>query len=82
MLYSMNDTQILVLGAGELGMAVLRSLAKHLALHSGTTLTVLLRPSTIASDSPSKQQEIALDVRDPLRSQDRMEWVIAHFPSI
>jgi hypothetical protein len=55
----MNDTQILVLGAGELGMAVLRSLAKHLALHSGTTLTVLLRPSTIASDSPSKQQDTA-----------------------
>jgi hypothetical protein len=55
----MSDTQILVLGAGELGMAVLRSLAKHVALHSGTTLTVLLRPSTIASDSPGKQQDIA-----------------------
>jgi hypothetical protein len=40
-------------------MPVLRNLAKHLALHSGSTLTVLLRPSTIASDSPSKRRDIA-----------------------
>ena len=55
----MNNTPILVLGAGELGMAVLRNLAKRVALFSGTTLAVLLRPSTIASNDPSKQREIA-----------------------
>lgn len=53
------DTPILVLGAGELGMSVLRNLAKHAASFSGTTLTVLLRPSTIASHAPSKQRDIA-----------------------
>lgn len=55
----MNNVSILVLGAGELGMAVLRSLAKHVALFSGTTLTVLLRPSTITSQEPSKQRNLA-----------------------
>ena len=55
----MNNVSILVLGAGELGMAVLRSLAKRVALFSGTTLTVLLRPSTITSHDPSKQRDLA-----------------------
>ena len=54
-----HGTPILVLGAGELGMSVLRNLAKRAASFSGTTLTVLLRPSTIASHAPSKQQDIA-----------------------
>ncbi len=53
------NTPILVLGAGELGMSVLRNLAKRATLASGTTLTVLLRPSTIASHDPRKQQDIA-----------------------
>jgi saccharopine dehydrogenase-like NADP-dependent oxidoreductase len=53
------NTRILVLGAGELGMAVLRNLAKHAALHSGTTLTVLLRPATVASTDPNKQRDVA-----------------------
>jgi hypothetical protein len=61
------DTPILVLGASELGMSVLRNLAKHAAPFSGTTLTVLLRPSTIASHAPSKQRDIgelhSLDVK-------------------
>ena len=55
----MNNLSILVLGAGELGTAVLRSLAKHVDQFSGTALTVLLRPSTITSHDPSKQREIA-----------------------
>lgn len=54
-----HGTPILVLGAGELGMSVLRNLAKRAASFSGTTLTVLLRPSTIASHAPSKQRDIA-----------------------
>lgn len=56
----MNNTSILVLGAGELGMAVLRNLAKRVALHPGTTLTVLLRPATLTSQEPSKQQDLAV----------------------
>ncbi|EHL30393.1 hypothetical protein LDG_7730 [Legionella drancourtii LLAP12] len=40
-------------------MAVLRNLATHISSSSGTTVTVLLRPSSINSDSSRKQQEIA-----------------------
>lgn len=50
---------ILVLGAGELGMAVLRRLAERAAPSSGATVTVLLRPSTITSHEPGKQRDIA-----------------------
>jgi hypothetical protein len=63
----MNNTSILVLGAGELGMSVLRNLARRVDSSSGTTLTVLLRLSSINSEAPSKQREVAelrsLDVR-------------------
>jgi hypothetical protein len=52
------NTSILVLGAGELGMAVLRSLARRAAEFPDTTLTVLLRPATIASDDPDKQRDM------------------------
>jgi NmrA-like family len=54
-----DNSSILVLGAGELGMAVLRGLAGCAARSPGTTLTVLLRPSTIASRDPAKQRDIA-----------------------
>jgi len=55
----MNDTRILVLGAGELGMAVLRNLAQRIDLLPGTTLTVLLRSSTITAPTPDKRRDIA-----------------------
>lgn len=55
----MSNGSILVLGAGELGMAVVRGLAERAASSSGTTITVLLRPSTIDSDDPGKQKNIA-----------------------
>lgn len=55
----MNNTSILVLGAGELGMAVLRNLVSRVASSSGTIVTVLLRPSSIHPDTPSKQRDIA-----------------------
>lgn len=55
----MSNTSILVLGAGELGMAVLRQLARHSASSSGTTVTVLLRPTSIHSEAPGKQRDIA-----------------------
>ncbi|WP_296254477.1 MULTISPECIES: aromatic alcohol reductase [unclassified Pseudomonas] len=48
---------ILVLGAGELGMSVLRNLAP-LAARSDTPVTVLLRASAIESQAPGKQQDI------------------------
>lgn len=53
----MNNTSTLVLGAGELGMAVLRGLAQ-LAPSADTTLTVLLRPATLASDAPDKRRDL------------------------
>lgn len=52
------DRGILVLGAGELGMAVLRQLARLAALSNGTRVAVLLRPSTLKSDEPSKKAAI------------------------
>jgi hypothetical protein len=50
---------ILVLGAGELGMAVLRGLARRTAASPGVTLTVLLRPQSITSEEPAKQRDLA-----------------------
>lgn len=47
---------ILVLGAGQLGMAVLRNLAPRVAEGQ---LSVLLRASAIASDDPAKQGDLA-----------------------
>ncbi len=55
----MNDSPILVLGAGELGMAVLRGLAGRASRHPGTTFTVLLRPASMASQDPGKQGDLA-----------------------
>ena len=46
---------VLVLGAGQLGMAVLRNLAPRMGKGQ---LSVLLRPSTLASDNPAKQQDL------------------------
>jgi hypothetical protein len=48
---------ILVLGAGELGLAVLRQLSR-LAAPQNVPVTVLLRPATLHSPDPAKQQEI------------------------
>ncbi len=58
-----DSTTILVLGAGELGMAVLRSLAGRAKHSPGTTVSVLLRPSSIDSADPHKRRDI-----DELRS--------------
>lgn len=54
-----EPSSILVLGAGELGKAVLRGLTGSESRPPGATITVLLRPSTIDSPDPSKQREIA-----------------------
>ncbi|MFM0042914.1 aromatic alcohol reductase [Paraburkholderia sediminicola] len=50
---------ILVLGAGELGMAVLHSLARHTASRPGVSVAALLRSSTIASSDSLKQKDVA-----------------------
>jgi len=55
----MDNTSILVLGAGELGMSVLRNLARRVDSSSGTTVTVLLRLSSINPEAPSKQRDVA-----------------------
>ena len=47
---------ILVLGAGELGMAVLRGLAEH-PQRKSHKICVLLRPATIDSTDPQKQAQ-------------------------
>ena len=50
------NPSLLVLGAGQLGMAVLR----HLAPRAGKgSLSVLLRPSSIESSDRAKQQDLA-----------------------
>ncbi|MFC3559507.1 aromatic alcohol reductase [Pedobacter jamesrossensis] len=55
----MDNTSILVLGAGELGMTVLRNLAQHPSRSSVETITVLLKPSTIESKDRAKIRDIA-----------------------
>src|SRR4051794_10995464 len=51
----MSVSSILVLGAGELGEAILAALAVHPRVLAGTTrLAVLLRPSSITSTDPTK----------------------------
>ncbi|KAL4867998.1 hypothetical protein BDV12DRAFT_109027 [Aspergillus spectabilis] len=49
--------KVLVIGAGELGTQVLLSLAQH-PQSKDTSISVLLRPSTISSPSPEKAKEI------------------------
>ena len=53
----MTTNNILVLGAGELGTAILTSLSKHSP--PSTKIAVLLRPSTLTSTSPTKVKELA-----------------------
>ena len=55
----LNNKPILVLGAGQLGLAVLRHLAAHAERGAGVALSVLLRPASAASSDPAKQQDLA-----------------------
>ena len=64
--HTMNQTDpnstsqnILVLGAGELGLPVLRNLAKRAKAVEGAKISVLLRASAVESSAPDKQQTIA-----------------------
>lgn len=60
---TVKSRNILVLGAGELGMPVLRNLARQAEDIDGARISVLLRPSAIESDAPAKQRDIA-EIRD------------------
>ena len=69
-LRTMNDAvstvksrNILVLGAGELGMPVLRNLARRAKKIDGAKISVLLRARAVESDAPAKQRDIA-EIRD------------------
>ncbi len=55
---SSETAAILVLGAGELGMAVLRALSRRSAVAGSVSIAVLLRPSAIASREPAKRAEV------------------------
>lgn len=56
---TVKSRNILVLGAGELGMPVLRNLA-HRAKHiESARISVLLRQSAVESSDPAKQRDIA-----------------------
>lgn len=59
----LSPQSILVLGAGELGLPVLRNLAQVAKRAPGSTISVLLRASTIGTQVPEKKAEI-----DELRS--------------
>ncbi len=55
----MKNTSILILGAGELGVPVIRHMANKAKNYSGTTVTVLLREATINSEDADKKKIIA-----------------------
>lgn len=51
-----TNPAILIVGAGELGEAILSALAAHPACAAGTTIDILLRAESISSPStPSKE---------------------------
>ncbi|KZL67500.1 isoflavone reductase [Colletotrichum incanum] len=50
---------VLVLGAGELGMSMLKSLAAHSLRPTDSSVSVLLRPSTIESPDAAKVELLA-----------------------
>ncbi|OPA87653.1 aromatic alcohol reductase [Pseudomonas fluorescens] len=57
----MTHSSILVLGAGELGMAVLQSLAALAAPHE-TRIAVLLRPSRLHGAAAERVRELGIEV--------------------
>lgn len=54
-----TSQNILVLGAGELGLPVLRNLALKAKAVDGAKISVLLRASAVESSEPAKQRDIA-----------------------
>jgi hypothetical protein len=60
---NVKSRNILVLGAGELGMPVLRNLAHRAKDIESARIRVLLRASAVESNVPAKQRDIA-EIRD------------------
>jgi hypothetical protein len=60
---NVKSRNILVLGAGELGMPVLRNLARRAKGIEDAKISVLLRGSAVDSDAPAKQRDVA-EIRD------------------
>ncbi|RQS06932.1 aromatic alcohol reductase [Burkholderia sp. Bp8998] len=58
-----TSQNILVLGAGELGLPVLRNLARRAKDVAGAKISVLLRASAVESSAPAKRHDIA-EIRD------------------
>ncbi len=58
-----KSRNILVLGAGELGMPVLRNLASRAKVIEGAKISVLLRASAVESSAPTKQRDVR-EIRD------------------
>lgn len=56
---SATSRSILVLGAGELGLPVLRNLARRAKSVAGSKISVLLRASAVESSEPAKQRDIS-----------------------
>ena len=54
-----TSQNILVLGAGELGLPVLRNLARRAKDIDGAKISVLLRASAVESSAPGKRRDIA-----------------------
>lgn len=56
--FTMKNKSILILGAGELGMPVIRNIAKKSKSYHNVTVTVLLRETTINSEDPDKKRNV------------------------
>lgn len=56
---NVKSRNVLVLGAGELGMPVLRNLARCAEGIDGAKISVLLRAGAVESDVPAKQRDVA-----------------------
>lgn len=88
---AVKSRNILVLGAGELGMPVLRNLARRAKAVDGATISVLLRASAVASDEPTKKRDIN-EIRDlgievvlgdlVKSSVDELASVFAHYDTV
>jgi len=56
--WNMENTSILILGAGELGMPVIRNMAKKAKNYNNVKVTLLLREATINSEDPDKRKNV------------------------
>ncbi|GKS91341.1 aromatic alcohol reductase [Acidovorax sp. SUPP2539] len=86
-----TSQNILVLGAGELGLPVLRNLARRAKDVDGAKISVLLRASAVQSTEPGKQRDVAeirnlgieIVVGDLVNSSiDELAVVFAHYDTV